>query len=178
MDPGDKQTMKSETGKIPVIIGVTGHRNLRDRDYDDLKNSVRTEFESLRAKYPHSGFAVMTCLAEGADQLCAETALELGFEIITVLPMSADEYSEDFEGDALRRLKELTEKSSKVLIAPHKEPFREDRDYLYRQAGIYIAEHCHILFAERRRSFRLSSVTWPGELQVSSFAEHTVPLFR
>ena len=147
MDPGDKQTMKSETGKIPVIIGVTGHRNLRDRDYDDLKNSVRTEFESLRAKYPHSGFAVMTCLAEGADQLCAETALELGFEIITVLPMSADEYSEDFEGDALRRLKELTEKSSKVLIAPHKEPFREDRDYLYRQAGIYIAEHCHILFA-------------------------------
>ena len=105
MDPGDKQTMKSETGKIPVIIGVTGHRNLRECDLEDLKNSVRIGLESLRAKYPHSGFAVMTCLAEGADQLCAETALEMGFEFITVLPMPVDEYSEDLEGDELRTMK-------------------------------------------------------------------------
>lgn len=147
MDPGDKQTMKSETGKIPVIVGITGHRDLRGCDLDDLKKAVRTELESLRTKYPHSEFKVMTCLAEGADMLCAETALEMGLEIITVLPMPADEYSEDFEGDALRKLNEMTERSSRILIAPHKEPFMEDRDYLYRQAGIYIAEHCHILFA-------------------------------
>lgn len=139
--------MKSETGKIPVIVGITGHRDPRDRDLDDLKKAVRTELESLRTKYPHSGFVVMTCLAEGADQLCAETALEMGLEIITVLPMPVDEYSKDFEGDALRKLNELTEQSSGILTAPHKEPFREGRDYLYRQAGLYIAEHCHILIA-------------------------------
>ena len=147
MNPGDKLTMRSETGKIPVIIGITGHKDLRDRDLDDLKNAVCTQLESLRTKYPNSGFAVMTCLAEGADQLCAEAALGMGFEIITILPMPVNEYSEDFEGDALRKLNELIGQSSKILMAPYKEPFREDRDYLYRQAGLYIAEHCHVLFA-------------------------------
>lgn len=140
-------TMNSENGKIPVIAGVTGHRDLREQDINALKSAVRGVLESMRAKYPHSDIAVMTCLAEGADQLCAETALEIGLEIITVLPMPVDEYAEDFGGDALRKLHELTDRSSKVFIAPQKEPFREGRDYLYRQADIYIAEHCHVLFA-------------------------------
>lgn len=140
-------TMNNSTGKIPIIAGVTGHRDLRKEDLDNLRRSVRGELGTLQQKYPHSEIAVMTSLAEGADQLCAETALEMGLEIITVLPMPVDEYAEDFEGDALKKLNELTARSSKCFIAPHKEAFREGRDYLYRQAGIYIAEHCHVLFA-------------------------------
>ena len=116
--------IKKETGKIPVIVGVTGHRDLREQDVGDLKNAVRNELGSLQSEYPHSDIAVMTSLAEGADRLCAETALEMELEIITVLPMPVS-----------------------AFIAPHKEPFTEGRDYLYRQAGLYIAEHCHILFA-------------------------------
>ena len=138
-------TMNNSTGKIPIIAGVTGHRDLRKEDLDNLRRSVRGELGTLQQKYPHSEIAVMTSLAEGADQLCAETALEMGLEIITVLPMPVDEYAEDFEGDALKKLNELTARSSKCFIAPHKEAFREGRDYLYRQAGIYIAEHCHVL---------------------------------
>ena len=138
---------KKETGKIPVIVGVTGHRDLREQDVGYLKNAVRTELGSLQSQYPNSDIAVMTSLAEGADRLCAETALEMGLEIITVLPMPVSEYAEDFESDALKKLNELTERSSKAFIAPHKEPFTEGRDYLYRQAGLYIADHCHILFA-------------------------------
>jgi len=140
-------TMNNLTGKIPIIAGVTGHRDLRTEDLDNLRRSVRGELGTLQQKYPHSEIAVMTSLAEGADQLCAETALEMGLKIITVLPMPVDEYAEDFEGDALKKLNELTARSSKCFIAPHKEAFREGRDYLYRQAGIYIAEHCHVLFA-------------------------------
>ena len=139
--------MKKETGKIPVIVGVTGHRDLREQDTADLKLAVQGELESLRTMYPHSDIVVMTSLAEGADQLCAETAYEMGLDIITVLPMPADEYAKDFEAESLKKLNELIDCSSKVFIAPHKEPFEEGRDYLYRQAGIYIAGHCHILFA-------------------------------
>jgi len=140
-------TVRRETGKIPVIVGVTGHRDLREQDIDRLKSAVRAGLESLQSEYPNSEIKVMTSLAEGADQLCAETAVEMGLEIITVLPMPVSEYAEDFESDALKKLNELTERSSKAFIAPHKEPFTEGRDYLYRQAGLYIADHCHILFA-------------------------------
>ena len=140
-------TIKKETGKIPIIVGVTGHRDLREQDISSLNSAVRAGLESLLSEYPNSEIEVMTCLAEGADQLCAETALDMGLEIITILPMPVSEYADDFEGDALKKLNDLTERSSKAFIAPHKEPFKEGRDYLYRQAGLYIAEHCHILFA-------------------------------
>lgn len=140
-------TTKTETGKIPVIIGVTGQRNLREEDINILKNAVRGEIASLMTEYPHSEFAVMTCLAEGADQLCAETALEMGLDIITVLPMPVEEYAEDFDGRSLKKMNELLERSKRTVMAPHREPFREGREYLYRQAGLFIAEHCHMLFA-------------------------------
>ena len=129
-------TMKEVTGKIPVIVGATGHRDLRDQDLGALRDAVRAEFGDLMTKYPNSELAVMTCLEEGADQLCAETALDMGLEIITVLPVPACEYSERFEGDARRKLNELMGRSSKTFVVPHEE-----------RAGIYIAEHCHILLA-------------------------------
>ncbi len=136
-----------KNGKIPVIVGVTGHRDLREQDIAKLKESVRCELESLRKGCPHSRIVVMTSLAAGADQLCAEVALEMGLEIITVLPMETGEYEKDFSGADAEKLHALMEKSSKVFVAPHSEPFRDSRDYLYRQAGIYVAEHCHVLMA-------------------------------
>ncbi len=136
-----------KNGKIPVIIGVTGHRDLREQDIAKLKESVRGELESLRKGCPHSQIIVMTSLAAGADQLCAETALEMGLEIITVLPMETGEYEKDFNGEDAEKLHALIEKSSKVFVAPRSESFRDGRDYLYRQAGIYVAEHCHVLMA-------------------------------
>ncbi|MBR2389719.1 MAG: hypothetical protein IKA94_02880, partial [Mogibacterium sp.] len=74
-------------GKIPVIIGVTGHRRMREQDLEKITESVRDQISKLRRRCPHSQIIVMTCLAEGADQLCAEIALDMGLEIMSVLPM-------------------------------------------------------------------------------------------
>ena len=136
-----------KNGKIPVIIGVTGHRDLREQDIGAIRKAVRRWLGELCAKYSHSQIIVMTSLAEGADQLCAETALDMGLKIMTVLPMPVEEYAEDFSGEALENLYALSEKSVSVIEAPYTEPFKEGRDYLYRQAGIYVAEHCHVLMA-------------------------------
>ena len=135
------------SGKIPVIIGVTGHRDIRDEDIDILKTAVADAVRSIQARCPHSQIVVMTSLAEGADQLCAETALEMGLEIVSVLPMPIDEYAKDFEGVPLEKLYELADRSSKTFVSPRTEPFREGRDYLYRQACFYVAGYCHILLA-------------------------------
>ena len=134
-------------GRIPIIIGVTGHRDLREEDTEILKDAVRNAVRFVQGKCPHSDIAVMTGLAEGADQLCAETALEMGLDIISVLPMPIDEYAEDFAGRPLDKLYELAERSAKTFIADRMEPYTEGRDYLYRQAGICIAGSCHILMA-------------------------------
>ena len=131
------------------MVGVTGHRNLRNQDISALKAAVKSELASLRAKCPHSEIVVMTGAAEGADILCAETALEMGLGTVSVLPMPVKEYEKDFDPGTGRQevLHDLVTKSGKVLIAPYIEPYTEGRDYLYRQAGLYIAKHSHCMLS-------------------------------
>lgn len=80
--------------RIPVYIGVTGHRLLRseETDADDLRARVREVLDGFRKKYPHTEFCIMTALAEGADQLVTTTAVEMGMKYAAVLPMALDKY--------------------------------------------------------------------------------------
>ena len=41
-------------GKIPVIIGVTGHRRMREQDLEKITESVREQISKLRRRCPHS----------------------------------------------------------------------------------------------------------------------------
>ena len=137
--------------KIPIIVGVTGHRDLREQDKEILKKSVRGELEALQGRCPHSSLVVMTSLAEGADQLCAEVALNMGLELITILPMPLTEYAKDFGTEPMGDLVRLADASSKVIVTPYIEEYDErygtEREWLYRQAGLYVAKHSHVLMA-------------------------------
>lgn len=132
---------------VPIIIGVTGHRDLRQQDIPALREAVHTELEKLKTAYSHSEFVMLNSLAAGADTLCAEEALKLGISLICPLPMPKEEYSKDFSGEELEVFESLLCKADKVFVAPHTEPEEDIRDYLYRQAGIYIAVHSHVLLA-------------------------------
>ena len=132
---------------IPVIVGVTGHRDLVDEDIPVLRKAVRTQLRKLKKVCPNSPLVMLNSLAEGGDQLCAEVALEEGFELRAVLPMPLGEYEKDFEGDALERLQALVAVAKDVFVSPQIEEYRKGRDYLFRQAGIYVAQHCHFLLA-------------------------------
>lgn len=52
--------------KTPVVIGVTGHRDLRGQDKEKLRAAVRGELEALHSKCPHSPLLLLTGLAEGS----------------------------------------------------------------------------------------------------------------
>lgn len=136
---------------IPVVVGVTGHRDTREQDRETLKAAVKGELEALQAKCPHTPVVVMTGLAEGADTLCAETALEVGLGLISVLPMPLSEYAADFDTEAAAKLFELAEKSDTCFVSPALEEYDERygsvRDWKYRQSGLYIAKHSHVLMA-------------------------------
>ncbi len=135
--------------KIPIMVGVTGHRLLREEDRPALYAAVKGELNKIRERCPHSELIMLCSMAEGADLLCAEAAHELGIPLIAALPMAAEEYEKDFSADGLAQFRTRCAEAGQVFVTPPTEPVPEtiDRDFQYRQAGIYVAAHCHILLA-------------------------------
>ncbi|MCR4884593.1 MAG: hypothetical protein K6A68_13555, partial [Clostridiales bacterium] len=76
-----------ERNKIPLIVGVTGHLDLRTEDQEILREKVKQELEKLMDRCPHTPVILLCALARGADLLCAETAEELGIPLRAVLPL-------------------------------------------------------------------------------------------
>ena len=135
--------------KIPLTVGVTGHINLREQDRDVLCRAVKNELSSLREKYPHTPLKMINALAAGADLLCAEAAEEMGIPLIAALPMAEAEYRRDFNADDGERLNHQLQRAETVTVVPATEGEAEGggRPFRYRQAGIWIAEHSHIVLA-------------------------------
>ncbi len=132
---------------IPLVIGVTGHRDICEEDLRYAKEAVRGEVRRLAALCPNTPVVMLSSLAKGADQICAQVALEEKIGLITVLPMPLGEYKKDFEGPDLEKLERLVARSDSVFVSPFEEEEREGRDFLYRQAGIYITRRSHVLIA-------------------------------
>lgn len=135
--------------RIPVVVGVTGHRNIQNADRDVLYNVVYRQLAALKTRCPHSPIVMLNSLAEGADQLCAEAAVALSIPLIAALPMARSEYERDFSEAALPRFRALCDAAAECFAVPATEraPELPDREFAYRQAGIYVATHAHILFA-------------------------------
>ncbi len=142
------ETNGGNTG-IPIVIGVTGHRDLRKQDTQLLRELVFDRLKKLMAQYPNSEFVMLNSIASGADTLCAEAALELGIKLICPLPLPSQEYRKDFSEPDAATFDNLLKKASEVFLAPNTEslPDRLTRDFHYRQAGIYVAAHSHVLMA-------------------------------
>jgi hypothetical protein len=110
---------------LPLVIGVTGHRDLREEDLPRLKTEVEAVFDQLEANFLNpqdslldrmrlgwirritrgasdkqpgaTPMIVLSSLAEGADQLVAEVAIKRGLRVIAPLPLPEEEYRRDFE---------------------------------------------------------------------------------
>ena len=86
----------NDAASLPVVIGVSGHRDLRDEDRPHLEQRMREILLDLGARYPATPLQLLSLLAEGADQLAARVALDLGVSLVVVLPMPQAEYEQDF----------------------------------------------------------------------------------
>ena len=135
---------------IPIVVGVTGHRAIRPEDHEALYAAVKNELIKLRDLCPHSRVLMLNSLAEEGDLLCADAAEELGIPLIAALPMESERYEPDFSEAGKARLRHHCARAEQVFVAPATERLPEagpDRDFQYRQAGIYVAVHCHVLLA-------------------------------
>ena len=128
-----------------LSIGVTGHRDLLPQEMDDLRGGVHQFLSSLQEEFPSLEFQLLSPLAEGADRLTAEVALDLGISVLAVLPMPREEYEKDFQDESsLKAFEKLLSLSERVITMPHE---GLPRDRQYEQAGVFISNHCQILLA-------------------------------
>ena len=109
--------------RLPLVIGVTGHRDLRDQDIPRLEREVAAVLASLRrdflGKDDETPVIVLSALAEGADRLVARVAVAQGARLIVPLPMPLDEYRRDFEpGLKLGNIAEFDELFAHAIAAP------------------------------------------------------------
>jgi hypothetical protein len=147
--------------RLPLVIGVTGHRDLRDHDVPALEREVAAIIERMRHDYLHGDretpIIVLSSLAEGADRLVARVALAHGARLVAPMPMPIDEYRRDFEpGLKAGNAAEFDALLAQSIAAPVV-PFtpgnslgaiRADagkREEQYRAAGLFIAQHASAL---------------------------------
>ena len=141
----------SETGAGAgaLVVGVTGHRDLRQEDTDLLADAVAKALSFLRRRYPGRELRMLCSLAAGADLLCADAAKHLAVPLLAALPLPLTDYEADFSPEDRLRLLAHCRRAEAVFPAPPIEepPAEPGQDFFYRQAGIYVAEHCRLLLA-------------------------------
>ena len=162
----DHAAMPSPDGLLPLVIGITGHRNPDPGCIASLEKEVERAFDQLDAAAPHTPFILLSPLARGCDRLAARVAMRFRrrdpaqrIEVIGVLPLAIDDYRRDFAGDAgdaaefealladaddwfeLPRWEDAPVDSRGFVIRD------EDRDLHYRRLGLFVARQSQVMIA-------------------------------
>ncbi|MEO8811050.1 MAG: hypothetical protein ABI386_12475 [Rhodanobacter sp.] len=140
---------------VPLVIGVTSHRNIPAHEVDLIRQRVRELFGQLQRDFPALPLVVLSALAEGGDQVVAEEALAMGARLIAPLPLPRELYVEDFHHAATHASFNALCAGAQVIELPLLPDSTHggigshgpQRDRQYGQAGVFIARHCHLLLA-------------------------------
>ena len=141
-----------------IRVGVTGHRSLSgaQRIFDRVgrffsEGPWHLFDQEIKPKDRRVDFrfTLLSCLAEGADRLVAQAALQVkGTSIEAVLPLPADEYEKDFASPESRReFACLLEQAERVTVVKAESAVGEARNLAYERAGRYLVDTCDLLIA-------------------------------
>ena len=160
--PGEVSPPARGPPRLPLVlsVGVTGHRAdmlppgslsaLRSRLRDILvliadagAALLERERECFASDPPRMRF--VSPIADGADQIAAEVALELGWELQAILPFSRTEYRASLANDEARaQFDSLLASATCVLELPGDQQRLLDA---YVMTGRATVAHCDILIA-------------------------------
>lgn len=145
--------------RLSLRFGITGHRppRLRVDQYDTIKAQcadlfalARATLDKIHLRYPEI-FAseqpqgkLVSSLAEGADVLAAEAALESGLSISACLPFPPDIYAGDFENEQWQRTEVLIEQADNIMSLSG---FEGGDEAAYELAGRLVLSQSDILIA-------------------------------
>jgi len=140
---------------VPLVVGVTSHRDISPSQREGIRLRVREFFENLSHRFRGLPIVLLSSLAEGGDQLVAREALACGVRLMAPLPLPPDLYMDDFDDVGVRRSFETLSDQAELVLLPRlmDKPRHAiatpgiERDRQYATAGVYIASHCHVLLA-------------------------------
>jgi hypothetical protein len=145
-EPDASMQPESTTTKSPFVFGVSGHRDVRPQDAAELKRQVQLVFDRFRLAYPAASFELLSPLAEGADRIAAEVALDSGIRLVVPMPMAQAEYEKDFGTQeslgVFRRLLATADSHFEVRDTGRESDRRSEK---YAEVGDYIARRSHVL---------------------------------
>jgi hypothetical protein len=140
--------------RMPITIGVTGHRLIAAADLPAIEKAVASILDALKAKAPQTPVVLLSGLAEGADRLVAQIAMEKhGAELCAVLPMSVEDYRLDFATPESKAEFDRLLASARLVVTPESRGMKVDRASSaerragYAGAGEWIALNSHLLIA-------------------------------
>jgi len=136
---------------IPLIFGVTGHRDIKDTE--TVKSSVVSLLSKYKNTYKNTPLILLSALADGGDMLVAEVAKELGFELHVILPYEKEQYLTTITNK--EKFDEFVDYASKVItlnctyVEKKEDDGRITKKYThcYQQLGQYIVDTSNILIA-------------------------------
>jgi hypothetical protein len=147
--------------RLPFVlsVGITGHRieALPEDAVETIVERIGAALVELKARAAdlhqreRSIFAdlpprmvFVSPLADGADQIAADIALELGFELHAILPFAREAYRTTLHNSALKRFDTLADRAACVLELPGDLANQHDA---FVMAGRATVAHCDMLIA-------------------------------
>jgi hypothetical protein len=136
---------------FPLIVGVTGHRDLLPDPSGPVRAAVRAVLLGLKKRFGGDVVFVLSALAQGADQLVAEVAQELEIGLIAIAPMPLDLYRYTLAGDpdAQSNFERQWKAAQLRIVLPLvTDAGMQPCDKLqYEQLGAVLSRYSHILLA-------------------------------
>ena len=163
-----------ETGPVPLVIGVTGHRDLpfgpasneKPKIAAVIEKEVREFFDHLNRDYPQTPFILLSTLTPGAECLVVDIALEESdVRIVPVLATPIDRHVDanknalktcyPFSVSAFDSLRNHERTEKKHIVMPEVdcagtgllEQSAGVTDIRHVLAGVFVARSCQILVA-------------------------------
>lgn len=144
-------------GPMPMVVGITGHRDIDAADIPELMRKIAEIFEERLSAYRRTPLLLLSPLATGADRIAARVAMSPRFRIpiIVPLPIEREEYRRDFNPEEVVEFDAMMEDAFCAFFvgyAPGNDATRvandhEARNLQYAQVGSYIARQSQLLIA-------------------------------
>lgn len=136
----------------PFVIGLIGHRHLEQSEVPKLQEAFDNYLASVFEQLIHTPIIVLTALAEGADRLAITSRFREKISICAVLPMSKEDYIQDFASRNAKTsfLKAL--QSCEFIFSLHDSSKESQltgpkRERAYQRCANWISDNSNSLFA-------------------------------
>ncbi|WP_336980489.1 DUF4231 domain-containing protein [Altererythrobacter fulvus] len=137
-------------------VGITGHRADRITDKPAVRARLDEVLRTIQQSMDHIAtghlfqagrhpLRMVSAIAEGADRMAAEAALDLGETLEVILPFPMPEYEKDFEtAESRSEFHDLLGRASALIVLDGDD---EDRPRSYEAAGMTLLDNCDLLIA-------------------------------